>query len=374
MVKVGNTWVLCALRQRGRVPPFLRGTGRLGHRRVRRCSRAPPATRARERRASGAHPGDPAPIGRILRAVVDSTARRAHRHPRLRRAPGRRRHAHRRRSPALPSRSPAHPPSGDGRLVDARRRGRSRRQRRHRRGPPLLDLDYPEDSRAEVDINVVMTDEGHFVEVQATAEGPAFERLMMDSNSSISARPAPEQLNDIQRASLRSSASSSSHCSGVLTQVRAADDVHVAVRLALHRIAAEVAEQPEPAGGFLAHAPDLPRPRPSRWRLTSDSSPCIRCSRGTASNITVQPVAEHDDIVVLEQDCAGFVVRDDSAEHTVERHSRQYMRGRRFVPEHCFRTCVRAAYTGTRTGTSSCRNMATYCSERRGSISILTGR
>src|SRR5439155_1347162 len=38
----------------------------------------------------------------------------------------------------------------------------------------LLDLAYKEDSRAEVDMNVVMTGNGHFVEIQATAEGRAF--------------------------------------------------------------------------------------------------------------------------------------------------------------------------------------------------------
>jgi len=35
----------------------------------------------------------------------------------------------------------------------------------------LLDLAYEEDARAEVDMNVVMTGTGHFVEIQATAEG-----------------------------------------------------------------------------------------------------------------------------------------------------------------------------------------------------------
>jgi ribonuclease PH len=44
----------------------------------------------------------------------------------------------------------------------------------------LLDLDYVEDSSAEVDFNVVMTDKGEFVEVQGTAEGKAFDREMMD--------------------------------------------------------------------------------------------------------------------------------------------------------------------------------------------------
>jgi ribonuclease PH len=45
----------------------------------------------------------------------------------------------------------------------------------------MLDLDYSEDSRAEVDMNVVMTGSGRFVEVQGTAEGMAFSRSELDS-------------------------------------------------------------------------------------------------------------------------------------------------------------------------------------------------
>jgi ribonuclease PH len=48
-------------------------------------------------------------------------------------------------------------------------------------GAPLLDLDYSEDSRADVDFNVVGTDAGTFVEVQGTAEGRPFDRAAMDS-------------------------------------------------------------------------------------------------------------------------------------------------------------------------------------------------
>jgi len=47
-------------------------------------------------------------------------------------------------------------------------------------GEPLLDLDYSEDSEAEVDMNVVMTGEGAFVEVQATAERTPFSRARLD--------------------------------------------------------------------------------------------------------------------------------------------------------------------------------------------------
>jgi len=42
-------------------------------------------------------------------------------------------------------------------------------------GVPLLDLCYDEDSRAEVDMNVVMTGQGRFIELQATAEKTAFD-------------------------------------------------------------------------------------------------------------------------------------------------------------------------------------------------------
>jgi ribonuclease PH len=45
---------------------------------------------------------------------------------------------------------------------------------------PYLDLDYSEDVRAEVDMNVVMTGESRFVEVQGTAEGAAFSRSELD--------------------------------------------------------------------------------------------------------------------------------------------------------------------------------------------------
>jgi ribonuclease PH len=47
-------------------------------------------------------------------------------------------------------------------------------------GEPVLDLDYREDSTAEVDMNVVMTGEGELVEVQATGEGVAFPREQLD--------------------------------------------------------------------------------------------------------------------------------------------------------------------------------------------------
>jgi ribonuclease PH len=47
-------------------------------------------------------------------------------------------------------------------------------------GVPVLDLDYPEDANCDTDMNVVMNDQGHFIEVQGTAEGAAFDRAAMD--------------------------------------------------------------------------------------------------------------------------------------------------------------------------------------------------
>ena len=49
------------------------------------------------------------------------------------------------------------------------------------KGVPVLDLDYPEDSDCETDMNVVMTGSGGFVEVQGTAEGTPFSRAEMDT-------------------------------------------------------------------------------------------------------------------------------------------------------------------------------------------------
>jgi ribonuclease PH len=48
-------------------------------------------------------------------------------------------------------------------------------------GIPVLDLPYVEDSKAEVDMNVVMTSSGRFVEVQGTAEGAPYSRSELDS-------------------------------------------------------------------------------------------------------------------------------------------------------------------------------------------------
>ena len=68
-------------------------------------------------------------------------------------------------------------------------------------GTALLDLAYDEDSRAEVDMNVAMTDAGRFVEIQGTAEGRAFSREELDAMLLL-AQDGIGQLFAAQRAAL----------------------------------------------------------------------------------------------------------------------------------------------------------------------------
>jgi ribonuclease PH len=69
-------------------------------------------------------------------------------------------------------------------------------------GTPLLDLKYDEDSRAEVDMNIVCTGDGRFIEVQGTAEGSPFTREEMDQLL-ILARQGIDHLLQAQRAALQ---------------------------------------------------------------------------------------------------------------------------------------------------------------------------
>lgn len=72
-------------------------------------------------------------------------------------------------------------------------------------GTPLLDLKYDEDSRAEVDMNVICTGDGRFIEVQGTAEGAPFTRDEMDALLKLAGRGI-EQLLAVQRAALEQAA------------------------------------------------------------------------------------------------------------------------------------------------------------------------
>lgn len=71
-------------------------------------------------------------------------------------------------------------------------------------GVPVLDLDYDEDSRADTDLNVVMTGDGGFVEVQGTAEGAPMAPTELTALLGL-AETGIRELTDIQLSALRES-------------------------------------------------------------------------------------------------------------------------------------------------------------------------
>jgi len=68
-------------------------------------------------------------------------------------------------------------------------------------GQPMLDLDYAEDSRAEVDMNIVRTGSGQYIEIQGTAESKPFTQEQMDAMTDLAGRGI-ELLVERQRALL----------------------------------------------------------------------------------------------------------------------------------------------------------------------------
>ena len=68
-------------------------------------------------------------------------------------------------------------------------------------GEPALDLDYVEDSSADVDMNVVMTVEGRLIDVQATAEREPFSQDALDAMLAL-ARGGIAEIGEVQRAAL----------------------------------------------------------------------------------------------------------------------------------------------------------------------------
>ena len=69
-------------------------------------------------------------------------------------------------------------------------------------GTPVLDLDYLEDSAAETDLNVIMTDAGGFIEVQGTAEGAPFQPAELNTMLEL-AQGGLRDLFELQQAALR---------------------------------------------------------------------------------------------------------------------------------------------------------------------------
>ncbi len=68
-------------------------------------------------------------------------------------------------------------------------------------GTPVVDLDYPEDSHSETDMNFVMTSDGRFVEIQGTAEGEPFTENEMAQMTAL-AKSAIAQIIELQKVAL----------------------------------------------------------------------------------------------------------------------------------------------------------------------------
>ena len=187
LIACGNTQVLCTASVEGKVPAFLRGTGEGWV--TAEYGMLPRATGTRMRReaASGQQGGRTMEIqrliGRSLRAVVDRVALGENTITLdcdVLQADGGTRTA------AITGAYVA--------MVDACRwmlaGNKIKKDPVHGQvaavsvgifnSMPVLDLDYPEDSRAETDMNVVMNDGGGFIELQGTAEGHAFRKDELD--------------------------------------------------------------------------------------------------------------------------------------------------------------------------------------------------
>jgi ribonuclease PH len=69
------------------------------------------------------------------------------------------------------------------------------------RGEAVLDLDYAEDSAAETDMNVIMTEAGGFIEVQGTAEGAPYSQEELNAMLDL-ARKGISELVELQKQAL----------------------------------------------------------------------------------------------------------------------------------------------------------------------------
>jgi ribonuclease PH len=187
LICCGNTKVLCTASVESRVPPFLRGKGEGWV--TAEYGMLPRSTGSRMRReaSSGKQGGRTLEIqrliGRSLRAVVDRTALGEHTITvdcDVLQADGGTRTA------SITGAYVA--------LVDACRWMMENKKIKQNpvhgqiaavsvgifKNEALLDLDFPEDSNAETDMNVVMNDGGGFIEIQGTAEGHAFRKDELD--------------------------------------------------------------------------------------------------------------------------------------------------------------------------------------------------
>jgi ribonuclease PH len=207
LIEMGDTRVVCTASVQESVPPFLRGQGRgWVTAEYAMLPRSSPERIERERRGPGGRTHEiQRLIGRSLRAVIDMTAlgeRSILVDCDVLQADGGTRTAsitggfvalalaldRLRRDGAL-SRLPL---TGSVAAVSAGIID----------GRVLLDLPYEEDHRAEVDLNVVQTGAGRYVEVQGTAEGKPYTGSQLDRLLGLASRGV-KQLTDLQRVALR---------------------------------------------------------------------------------------------------------------------------------------------------------------------------
>ncbi|MCC6998347.1 MAG: ribonuclease PH [Deltaproteobacteria bacterium] len=203
MIKAGKTWVLCAASVEEKVPPFLEGKGKgwvTGE-----YGMLPRSTHTRSSRNTGGRGTEiQRLIGRALRAAIDTKAlgpRQITIDCDVIQADGGTRTASitggyvalalavaRLRARGLVSKEPMREPMAaiSVGIVD---------------GEARLDLPYEEDSAADCDMNVVMTESGKIIEVQGTAEGEPFERTLLDQLLDLAARGIRD-LGTLQRAAI----------------------------------------------------------------------------------------------------------------------------------------------------------------------------
>lgn len=187
LVEFGDTKVLCTASIDERVPPFLKGKGKgwvtAEYGMLPRSTNSRMAREAARGKQTGRTQEIQRLIGRSLRAVVDMDAlgeRQITLDCDVLQADGGTRTA---------SISGAYVALCDA-VAALKKQGKIKRDPIHGHvasvsvgifeGVAVLDLDYPEDSNAETDMNVVMNAAGQFIEVQGTAEGHAFRREELD--------------------------------------------------------------------------------------------------------------------------------------------------------------------------------------------------
>jgi ribonuclease PH len=204
LIEAGKTWVLCAASIEERVPPFLEGKGQgwvTAEYSMLPLATHPRSSRERDGRISGRTQEIQRLIGRSLRAAVDMNklgARTITLDCDVLQADGGTRTASitgayvalYRACSQLVKRGilAVHPVRTAVAAVSVGVVG----------GEILLDLCYEEDSRAEVDFNVVMNAEREFIEVQGTGEGGVFSRATMDALTALAEQGIGELL-EIQR-------------------------------------------------------------------------------------------------------------------------------------------------------------------------------